>query len=136
MADDKELGEHALKTAAGRALTRHLVHVGQEMTESCGFDEHGSSRPITKLEALARLMWKLAFGYEEEIRKIDSKTGRPTLLKRVVPPDKAMIALIYDRMEGRVTNQEEEGRKKPPLSSRVREQTRRRINKLTESKDG
>jgi hypothetical protein len=134
MADEKDISEHGKLTAAGRLLTRHLIQVGQEKTESNGFDDKGSSRQITKIEALARLMWKLAFGYEEEVRKL-TKDGKLALVKKIIAPDKTLIALIYDRLEGKVNASEEEGGKKPPLSSRIKDQARRRVNRLASNEE-
>ena len=135
MAEEDRLSEHALRSSAGRMLTRHLTQVGQELTESNGFDDTGSPRQITKIEALARLMWKLAFGYSEETRKLDTKTGKVMLLKKYITPDKSMIELIYNRMEGKVASQEDDGQKKSPLSSRIKDQVNRRIKNLANSSE-
>ena len=132
MTEDKDISEHGLKVRAGQALTRHLIQVGQEKTESNGFDDKGSSRQITKIEALARLMWKLAFGYEEEIRSLN-KDGKATMTKKIVAPDKALIALIYDRLEGKVSSGDDEGAKKQPGSNKVQDQVQRRMTQMSKT---
>jgi len=75
-----------------RLLTDLIKQIAQEKTELIK-DENEGDRIATKAEALARLIWKKALGYQE----VDPKTQ----MLEVFKPDKDMIALIYDRMEGK-----------------------------------
>ena len=131
------MNEHGLKTSAGMMLSKYLRQVGQERTEVEGNDPaSGESRIITKAEALARTMWKLALGYNEEERTVDPKSGRQMLRVKRYKPDNTMIALIFDRVEGKVASQENEKGKKQPLSSKVDEQAKRRVNALVGDSHG
>jgi hypothetical protein len=128
---------HGLKTSAGMMLSKHLRKIAAEHTEVGGNDpENGQARIITKAEALARVMWKLALGYSEETRIRDEKTGKVSLIVKEHKPDNTMISLIWDRLEGKVSAQEDKA-KKQPLSHKVDEQIKQRINALTgDSRDG
>ncbi|HDY86802.1 MAG TPA: hypothetical protein ENH82_01660 [bacterium] len=108
-----------IKTRAGQLLSAFLRNVAEEKTEL--IKEAGEEdRIASKAEAMARLMWKFALGFNE----VDVKTGKIVAYK----PDKAMIALIYDRVEGRspVAIKEDDG--KLTVSERVSEQGKKRIS--------
>jgi hypothetical protein len=120
--------EHGLKTSAGIALSKFLRQVGQEKTEVAGNDPlTGDARVVTKTEQLARTIWRLALGYEEEV-KVDGKI----VVKRY-KPDNTMISLVYDRLEGKVASTESDKIKKQPLSGKVSEQVRQRVNALAKA---
>lgn len=76
----------------------------------------------TQAEALARKIWKMAQGYDETL-----DSGR---IKKYAP-DKAMIIVIMERLEGRVptVDVKDKGRK-ATVADRVKEQSRNRLNAL------
>lgn len=113
------------KIRAGQLLSSHLRKIAQEQTELIR-DQDGD-RLGTKAEALARLMWKMALGYTET----DVKTGE-TVIRG---PDRGMIALVWDRIEGRAPLSADLGSKKRTIADRVSEQSKARLNKLTVNDD-
>ena len=135
---EEEKSVHGLKTSAGMMLSRFLRKIGEEKTEVGGNDPNtGAARIISKAEALARTMWQLALGWTEESTEQDQKTGHTKKIVKQHKPDNAMIALVYDRLEGKVAATESEKSKKQPLSQRVNDQAKKRVNALVgESDDG
>ena len=126
-----------LRIAAGMMLSKCLRAVGQEKTEIEGNDtETGNARVVTKAEALARTMWRLALGWKEEYTEEDAVTHRKKLIVKQHKPDNAMIALIFDRVEGKVASQESDKAKRQPLSQKVGEQAKRRVNALVGNSNG
>lgn len=113
------------KQRAGRLLSSYLRRIAQEETE---FVVHpDGDMMVTKAEALARLMFKLALGYDEI--KDDGKVI-------VHNPSAGMIALIWDRIEGRsvpLVNGDKDGR---TLPKKISEETKRRMNQLATGNDG
>lgn len=107
------------KTKAGRLLSRYIREIADEAVipmNDAGAE--GGVRMATRAEALARNLWKMAEGYEEII---DGK-------KKVHVPDKHIIALLLDRMEGRVPTIDAKDRKpKASVAERVGEQSRNRL---------
>ncbi len=84
------------QTKAGKLLSKFVRQIAEEETE-CLLGEDGSDRMVTKAEALARKMWDAALG--KPIIELDKDTGEKiTLVRRA---DKGMMALIWDRMEGK-----------------------------------
>ena len=113
------------KARAGRLLSEHLRRIAQEETEFA--DCPDGDKMVTKAEALARLMFKLALGYE-----VVSDSGK-TIIHN---PSAGMIALIWDRIEGRsvpLTGNED---KKRTLPKKVSEESRRRLNILATGDSG
>ena len=128
------MNEHGLKTSAGMALSKFLRQVGLEKTEVAGNDPvTGNVRIVTKYEQLARTMWKLALGYKEEERSTDPKTGTPVLRVKHYKPDNAMITLIYDRIEGKASSTDSSKVKKQPLSGKIDEQVKQRVNAMAKA---
>jgi hypothetical protein len=122
---------HGMKTSAGMMLSKFLRRIATEQTEVEGNDpQTGKVRVITKAEALARVMWKLALGWEEKTEEVDKETGHKKVTTKQHKPEQAMISLIWDRMEGKVTSPENDKGKRQPLSEKVDEQTRQRVNAL------
>lgn len=110
------------KSRAGALLSNHLRKIAQEVSELVNDPEEGS-RMATKAEALARLMWKMALGYKE----MDPKTN----IETVVPPDRGMVGLIWDRIEGRAAASGDFADRKRSLPDRISDQSRNRLNNLT-----
>lgn len=116
------------KAKANRLLSQFIRSIAAEATipvEDAAADD--GIRMETRAEALARMVWKLAEGYEETIG------GK----KKVHAPDKNMIAIIFDRTEGRVPTIDAKDQKpKASVADRVREQSKERIkNALAENTD-
>lgn len=108
------------KPFSQRALTKHLTTIG---AEAHTIDDAGN--PITKEEALARLLWNKALGYEEQTR--DDEGTLKTLKHK---PESWAIQYIYDRREGRTapTILEDEARVK--AADKVRDLAKQRVNQL------
>jgi hypothetical protein len=119
----------AEKIKAGKLLTAQLKTILQEKTE-VEMDEDGAPIIVTKAEKMARTMVKMALGYKEEVeRKMDGKTVIDEL---VHGPNAGLIALVYDRVEGRIPVASVEEPDKRTLADRVSEQGKKRINNLSE----
>lgn len=105
---------------SARALTKHLNIIGLEMHT---VDAEGN--PVDREEALARLLWNMALGWEEVTRDDEGN------LKKIKhPPVAWAIQYIYDRKEGRAapTVLEDEGRMK--AADKVRDLAKSRLNDL------
>lgn len=110
----------AAKPYSSKQLTKHLRELAAEAhtwSEECGV--------ITKGEALAKLLWNKALGYEEET--VDDEGVKK---KQFHPPASWAIQLIYDRMEGKTPQAvpEDEGRIR--AVDKVSELARSRVNAL------
>lgn len=112
------------KVRAGQLLSRFLRSIAEEVTELDSKD--GEDVLVSKAERMARIMFKEALGYEEvEIGKQGQR------IVHVHKPDKTMIGLIYERMEGRAPLAQE-GSGKQEISERVDEQAKNRITQAGE----
>lgn len=116
---------------AGKLLSRFIRQIAEEQTEFVK-DDDGEDRMATKAEALARLIWKRALGYTEMI------LPDPTLppVEVVHGPDQKMLALLYDRMEGRAATASEDETLRPSTAQRVSDQGKKRIAALGDFGDG
>ena len=112
---------------AGMLLSQFIRSIALEQTELIkGVD--GEDRMASKAEAIARLTFKKALGYTEEIRHDDG-----TMEKIVHPPDRWAIALLWDRMEGRAPLMNPEKKDRRSIADRVSEQGKKRSNKIAKS---
>ena len=118
MAKKKPKTTRGKKTRAGQLLSQFLRSIAEEKTEVETID--GSDEMVTKAEALARKMWRMGLGYTEEV----IKNGVITEIKH--PPDKSMIHLLWDRIEGRAGLAADAG-DKPTTADKVSEQGKKRI---------
>jgi len=115
------------KTKANRILTEFLKKIAEEETEMvcvCGED-----KLVTKAEALTRLIWKMALGYSEEKVTVE---GIKTIEQR---PDRGMMGVIFDRIEGRAVPVVEIGKEQRGIADKVTEQGKDRISKAGEVSD-
>jgi len=80
-----------VKTPTGPMLSKFLRMVAQDIE-----DTDQNLDPITKAEALARLVWKYALGWTEY------DPDDPNKVVLVHKPDWRAVALLYDRIEGKV----------------------------------
>ena len=114
--------ERGKRTQAGKLLTSFIRDIAEEETEFIKNSDSVEDKMATKAEALARLIWKRALGFEE-IK--EDKNGVPITL--VHAPDKGCIAVIFDRMEGKAPAALDEGAEKLTAAERVSEQGKKRI---------
>ncbi len=114
------------KQRAGRLLSSYLRKIAQEETEFVAGPD--GDIMVSKAEALARLMFKLALGWKED----DVKTGK----KKVHNPSAGMIALIWDRIEGRSVPLVGDGGQGRTLPNKVSEESKNRLNRMVTDNDG
>ena len=121
------------KTRAARLLTRYIRDIAAEATIPVGDAAADNGvRMETRAEALARMMWKMAEGYTEEVGK--NKDGTNKI--KVHPPDKGMITIIIERMEGRVpTIDAKDQKSKASVAERVSEQAKKRMSAVVKGDD-
>lgn len=119
------MNDHGLKTSAGISLSKFLRSISAETTQVEGVDaKTGKARIVTKAEALARTIWRLALGYTDSDGKI-------------VQPNLSCIAMVFDRLEGKVATNSDIGKKPKTLSTKVGEQAKKRLNRIaTGGSDG
>lgn len=122
--------QHGLKTAAGLKLTRFLRQIADEKTECHDLDpKTGQGRLMSKAEALARIIWKLALGYDETVKTEDA------LVVKHHKPDPKFVDIVYDRLEGKVAANNDGTTKKQPLSGKVDALAKDRLNAMVEDKE-
>lgn len=124
----KKKSERGIKTAAGLILSKFLRQIANEVTE---FEKNadGQEELMSKAESLARKMWKIALGYKETVVQAGG------VRKEVYfPPDRGLMALLYDRLEGRAPLMFSDTSKKN-ISDKVDEQAKNRIKKAGELDD-
>ncbi len=116
------------KAKASRLLSRYIREIAAEATVPVAdaAAENGV-RMETRAENLARTIWKMAEGYVEDLGKGKTK---------VHLPNKDMIAILLDRMEGRVPTIDAKDQKpKASVADRISEQSKKRINALSKNTD-
>lgn len=119
--EKKPLSPHGRKTRAGQLLSKWLRQIAEEETE-VAVDTDGDNIMITKAEAIARLIWQRALGYV-----LESKNDDGTTHKEYFPPDRQLMSLIFDRIEGRAAMVTDSGPKKRSVADKVSEQGAKRI---------
>lgn len=108
-------------TKAKRLLTSFLRKIAEEKTEFC---VDGEDEMVTKAEALARLVWRMALGYKAEVQIIGEG------IKEIEhKPDRGMMSILFDRIEGRTVPATEVGGEKKTVADKVSEQGADRIAK-------
>lgn len=119
----KDLTPKGVKRAATVEITRLIRERGNEFHT---VDDEGN--PLTRLQALALLIWKKALGWTET----DPKTGTEIIHN----PDRGFITMVYDRLDGKMAPAvADNGKKKATLSDRVGEQSKRRLNQMAEKEN-
>ncbi len=116
---------------AGKLLSRFIRQIAEEETEFVK-DDDGGDRMATKAEALARQIWKQALGYTE--MKVVDPSLPPVEIEH--QPDQKMLALLYDRMEGRAATATEDETLRPSTAQKITEQGKKRIAALGDFSDG
>lgn len=110
------------KAHAGRLLSEFMRRIAQEKTEFVKGPD--GDIMVSKGEAMVRNMFKIANGYEE----FDPKKNKTTVHK----PNAGMIALIFDRMEGRAAPTNLNDDKKRTLPKKVSAENKKRLNELAQ----
>lgn len=105
-----------------RELTNHVRQLAAE-----AHDWSMEDGAITKGEALARLLWKKALGYTEDI--VTDEGEQQTVHHK---PEVWAIQLLYDRLEGKTPQAVPEDDHRVKAADRVRELAANRINHLAE----
>ena len=113
------------KIRAGRQLSTFLRKIAQEKTELMKGEE--GDEIMTKAEALARKMFELALG----TTVYDVKKGKDVKLA----PDRGMIALIWDRMEGRAVATDDSDMKKRTIPTKISDANKQRLNDMVKADD-
>jgi len=123
------MAKRKTKETANRLLTRFLDSVSREETELVE-DPDSGARMASKCEAMARLMFKMALGYKETVEQDIVKEGKKTGvidIEVIHKPDKQMIALVYDRLEGRAVPAEDASKHKSSIADKVSNEGAKRI---------
>jgi len=132
MPSDTEKSEHGKKVAAGKLLSKYIKEIANEIHDDPVIKARGEEAVmLTKAEAIARHIFKLALGYEEEVDVLD-KAGKKIGIKPVrYRPDKWAINVIWDRIEGRVGAADlKAGSDKASLADKVSEQGKKRLGQI------
>lgn len=117
-----DLTPSGVAKAATAELTKIIKQIGNEFHT---VDDEGN--PLTKIQALGRLVWNKALGYLEK----DVETG----VEVKHNPDKTFIGMIWDRLEGKVApSVSGSGKDKATLSDRIGSQRKRRLNQMAKDK--
>lgn len=132
--DTKEKSEHGKKVIAGKLLSKFIKEIASEIHDDPVIKAKGEDAVmLTKAETIARYIWKMALGWEEEVEiyKDGVKVGiRPEHHR----PDKWAINMIWDRMEGRVGAADlKAGSDKASLADKVSEQGKKRLSQIAKS---
>jgi len=107
------------KPKAKQFITRFLKDIANEKTETVCIE--GEDVMVSKAESLARLMWKMALGYEET--KVSNEGVKTTVHK----PDKGMMGLLFDRIEGRAIPVSNTGKERKDIADKISDQGKNRI---------
>lgn len=130
-----EKSEHGKKTAAGKLLSKFIKEIAsEECDDLVAKTKDGEPVSVTKAEAIARYIWKVALGYSEDTDVLD-KTGKKTGIRpEYHKPDRWAINLIWDRMEGRAGAADlKGGSDKAKLSDRISDQGKKRLGQIAKS---
>lgn len=104
-----------------KSISKYLEELGSRVHS---VDDEGN--PITREQAIAELVWKMALGYTEKVR--DAATGQFKEVYR--PPVAWAMELVWDRREGKVAQSAPEEPSKIKASEKVRSLARDRLNAL------
>lgn len=132
MLKDTEKSKHGKKTAAGKLLSKFVREIANEIHDDPVIKARGEDAVmLTKAEAVARHLWKLALGYEETEDVFD-KNGKKIGIKPVrYKPNKWAINLIWDRLEGRTGAADVRGDdSKASLADRISDLGKKHMNQI------
>ncbi len=120
---EKERGH---RTRVGKLLSNYIRQIAEEETEMVTDPKSNEDRMATKAEALARLIWKKALGWTE----LQVVKGETIDIRH--HPDKYLMGLLFDRMEGRAPLTVGDSDGKMTTAERVTEQGVKRIESAGE----
>lgn len=135
MSETTEKSKHGKKSLAGKLLSKFIREIANEICDDPILKAKGEDAVmVTKAEAIARYIWKVALGYEESEDVFD-KAGKKIGIKPVCHrPDKWAINMIWDRMEGRVSQADaKSGSDKASLADKISEQGKKRLGQIAKS---
>lgn len=96
-----------------KTLTEYIREIAEEPAEN------GEG---TQAEVLAREMWRIAQGYEEELTNGKIKKH---------PPNRPMMTVIMDRLEGKAAIKDmKDNKRKATVAERIGEQSRKFMNTI------
>ena len=135
MSKDTEKSEHGKKIAAGKLLSKFIKEIASEICDDPVIKAKGEEAVmLTKAEAIARYIFKLALGYEESVDVFDNAGKKTGIRPEVYRPDKWAIGVIWDRMEGRVGAADvKAGSDKASQADRVSAQGKKRLDQIAKS---
>jgi len=110
------------RVMAGKFLSQALRDLSQEAHDTDG------DRTKTRADCLAEFIWNAALGYKAKVWN-EKKGG---LIEKEFGPQTWAIALIFDRLEGKVPMAEDDASPGATLAQRVAEISKDNINKLAE----
>lgn len=110
----------AIEKLSARALTSALKKIAAEVMS---IEDDGS--PITRHDALARLMWNKALGWTEIL--VDD---HGTQKKVSHPPESWAMQYIFERLEGKAAPMVQEREAGVSAADKVRELSKDRLNKI------
>ena len=130
--DTKEISEHGKKVIAGKLLSKYIKEIANETHDDPVIKARGEDAVmLTKAEAIARHIWKLALGWEEAVDVLDKSGKKIGIRPEVHRPDKWAIGVIWDRMEGRVGAADlKAGSDKASLAEKVSSLGAKRVNQI------
>ena len=111
------------KQRAGLILSALMRDIAEEETELGGSID--DPKMISKAEALARLIWKRGLGWVEQIKNDDHQ-----VVEVIHQPDRVYVAMLLDRLEGRVAAVEPGKKEKRTVADKVGEQNKKRLNEI------
>ena len=110
------------KAAAKKMFTHYLNEIGQEETEHYT-DEDNQMIMCTKIEKMCRNMWNFALGFKDKVKADDG-----TEINVTHAPDRGMMVILYDRLEGKAApTRDVSTGKRVTAADKVTEQTKKRI---------
>ena len=116
------MANNSAGTRAGKLLTKFLRQISEEKSEFIKGNQTNDDRMASKAEALARNMWDMALG--KSLESVDEDGVMVHLERR---PDKSMMSLIFDRLEGKSPISVTEDDEVLTVAGKVTEQGKNRI---------
>ncbi|HDY69118.1 hypothetical protein LCGC14_1727910 [marine sediment metagenome] len=114
------------KRKAGVLLAGLLKQIALEKTELVQID--GEDKIVSKAESLARMVWQMALGYEE------NKVTSDGVKNIEHPPNKGMMAVLLDRIDGRAVPVSDVGDRERSIADKITDQGKSRIKEAGKSK--
>lgn len=111
-----------------KAVTRHIREIGEE-ADAIVSETAGS---ITRNQALAHLLWKIAFGWEETVTDEAERNEDGTFKIRKVrhQPQQWAIVLLIDRQEGKTPQAIDDDAGRISVADRVDEVRKNQLNAI------